>query len=126
MSKLSKLTTNLPPEQLALRAKCFRPTVTFVEFTGEEIEQSIPERFEKIVLEYPEAIAVKTDSKALTYVELDRAANRVAAALLAERGHEPEPIVALVGQDAEAIATILGVFKTGKSCVPLDPGFLQA
>jgi hypothetical protein len=40
--------TNLPPEQQAIRAKCFYPTGSFVEFKREEIEQSIPDQFEKI------------------------------------------------------------------------------
>jgi hypothetical protein len=38
-----------PPEQQAIRAKCFHPTGTFIEFAKEEIEQSIPARFEKMV-----------------------------------------------------------------------------
>jgi len=54
MNKFSKGALNLPPEQEAIRAKCFHPTGTFVEFKKEEIEQSIPERFEKIVRQYPE------------------------------------------------------------------------
>jgi len=60
MSDLSRPVTKLPPEQEAIRAKCFHPTETFVEFKKEEIEQSIPQRFEKIVRQYPERIAVKT------------------------------------------------------------------
>ena len=49
----------LPLEQEAIRAKCFHPTGKFVEFTKKELEQSIPERFEKIVADYPEGLAVK-------------------------------------------------------------------
>jgi hypothetical protein len=45
MSDLSSLDTDLPPEQQAIRETCFHPTGIFVEFTEEEIEQSIPERF---------------------------------------------------------------------------------
>jgi hypothetical protein len=40
--------TNPPPEQEAMRAKCFHPTGTFVEFKKEELEQSVSQRFEKI------------------------------------------------------------------------------
>jgi hypothetical protein len=39
----------LPTEQQAIRAKCFHPAGTFIEFPREEIEQSIAERFGKIV-----------------------------------------------------------------------------
>ena len=36
------------------------PTNPFIEFKKEEIEQSIPERFEQIVQLYPDRLAVKT------------------------------------------------------------------
>lgn len=38
------------------------PTNTFVEFRKEEVEQSIPDRFEKIVATYPAPIAVKAQN----------------------------------------------------------------
>jgi non-ribosomal peptide synthetase component F len=63
--------SQLPPDQQAIRDKCFHPTGTFVEFPKEEIEQSIPERFEKIVRLYPDRIAVKTANQAWTYAELN-------------------------------------------------------
>ncbi|HEY7165359.1 MAG TPA: hypothetical protein VIB79_12405, partial [Candidatus Binatia bacterium] len=49
MSEFLVTDMKLPPEQLAIRAKCFHPSGRFEEFTKEEVEQSIPERFEKIV-----------------------------------------------------------------------------
>jgi hypothetical protein len=76
MSNPFKHTVNLPPEQEAVRARCFHPTGTFVEFKPEEIEQSIPERFEQQVAKYPDLIAVKTKADALTYAELNQAVNR--------------------------------------------------
>ena len=36
----------LPPEQETIRAKCFHPRGTFVEFPEEDVETSIPARFE--------------------------------------------------------------------------------
>ena len=56
----------LPAEQQAIRDKCFHPSGTFVEFAKEEIEQSIPERFEKIVARFPDHIAVKSKNQTLT------------------------------------------------------------
>jgi len=38
----------LPPEQQAIRDKCFHPSGTFVGFPIEDVETSIPARFEKI------------------------------------------------------------------------------
>ena len=121
MSELSKPVANLPPEQQAIRAKCFHPTGTFVEFPKEEIEQSIPERFERIVRKYPERIAVKTKYRQLTYAELNHAANRVAQAILAQRGISPEPIGLLFPKDLPLTIAIFGVLKAGKIYMLLDP-----
>ena len=49
MSEISASLSKLPPEQEAIRAKCFHPSGTFVEFPIEDVETSIPARFEKIV-----------------------------------------------------------------------------
>jgi len=76
----STISVRLPPEQEAIRQKCFHPSGSFIEFRKEEIEQSIPSRFEKIARKYPDRIAVKTESHVLTYAELNATANRVARA----------------------------------------------
>jgi non-ribosomal peptide synthetase component F len=70
----------LPPEQEAIRAKCFHPSGTFVEFPEGEIELSIPERFEKIVGTFPDRLALKSKNCALTYRQLNEAVNRVTGA----------------------------------------------
>ena len=81
----------LPPEQEAIRAKCFHPTGTFIEFKKEEIEQSIPDRFEEQVRRYPDWLAVKTRSHQLTYDELNKAANRIARVILTRAGRDRNP-----------------------------------
>ena len=113
--------SNLPPEQQAIRAKCFHPTGTFIEFAKEEVEQSIPERFEKIVSTYPKHIAVKTRNQQLTYAELNHAANRVAHTILAHRGEGQEPVALLLPKGAPLTVAIFGVLKAGKIYVFLDP-----
>ena len=120
MSELSNPVPNLPPEQEAIRAKCFHPTGTFVEFKREEIEQSIPERFEKIVRMYPERTAVKTQNCTLTYETLNKSANRAANAIFSRLGVGQKPVALLLDNDASLIAAILGVLKAGKMYVPLD------
>ena len=111
----------LPPEQQAIRAKCFHPTGDFTELQPEEIEQSAPERFEKIVGRYPDRLALKTRTCALTYRQLNAAANSVARAILATRGEKSEPVALIFEQGAPAIIAIFAVLKTGKFYVPLDP-----
>jgi len=66
MGDLSGSFVELPPEQQAIRAKCFHPSGVFIEFRKEEIEQSIPDRFEQQVAKYPNRIAIKTGNHTLT------------------------------------------------------------
>ena len=72
----------LPAEQESIRAKCFHPRGAFVEFPDEDVETSIPVRFEKIVRAQPDHSAIKTPEYELTYDELNSAANRVAHKLI--------------------------------------------
>ncbi len=110
----------LPPEQEAIRDKCFHPSGTFVEFPKEEIEQSIPERFEKIVRLHPGRLAVKMGERALTYDELNKVANQIARAILVRRGQGSEPIALLFEHGIEVVAAIIGVLKAGKFYVAMD------
>ncbi len=123
MTNIFTAISDLPPEQRAIRAKCFHPTGRFIEFKSEEIEQSIPDRFEQMVRLYPSRLAVKTKNQTLTYDELNKAANRVANAILAQRGEGQELIAVLLEHDAQVITAILGVLKAGKIYVPLNPSF---
>jgi amino acid adenylation domain-containing protein len=113
----------LPPEQEAIRAKCFHPMGTFVEFKKEEVEQSIPRRFEEIVRQYPDRVAVKTGNHTLTYGALNEIANRIARVILAHRGEGEEPVAFLLEHGAGLMAAILGILKAGKLYVSLDPAF---
>ena len=114
---------DIPLHQQAIRARCFHPTGTFVEFKKEETEQSIPDRFEQQVRRYPKRPAVKTKNEELTYDGVNGAANRVARAILARRGKGEEPVALLFEQGSPAMVAILGVLKSGKFYVPLDPLF---
>jgi amino acid adenylation domain-containing protein len=114
-------TRALPPEQLAIRDKCFHPSGIFIEFKKEEVEQSIPERFEKIVRNFTDRIAVKIDGQDVTYAELNAMANRVARAITAENVSETKPVALLFAKGIPQVAAMLGVLKAGRFFVPLDP-----
>ena len=88
----SKSRLKLPPEQQAIRDRCFHPSGRFVEFPIEDVERSIPERFERIVRQYPDRIAVKTRDHQFTYDELNKRANRLAHYILTRRGPAQEPV----------------------------------
>jgi len=126
MIELSKNADDILRHQQTIRDKCLHPSGTFIEFKKEEIEQSIPDLFEKQVGKYPDRLAVKSKDDELTYAGLNAAANRVAWAILAQRGPGEEPIALLFQQGASAIAAILGVLKAGKFYVPLDPSYPPA
>lgn len=121
MTSLSELSNNLPLEQQRVRARCFHPTGRFIEFEKDEVEQSIPDRFEKMVRRHPQRIAVKTKNHTLTYRELNKSANRLAHAILARCGTGQQPVALLLENDAPIIAIILAILKAGKICVVLDP-----
>ena len=123
MCDLSNRMSDLPLQQQAIWARCVHPTGTFMEFKTAEVEQSIPDRFEQQVAQYPERIAVQMADGAFTYHELNKMTNRVARAILARQGTGPEPVGLLFENGIQAISAILGVLKAGKFYIPLDPSF---
>jgi amino acid adenylation domain-containing protein len=121
--KLRPSILDLPQEQQAIRAKCFHLSNSFIPFKKDDIEQSIPNRFEQRVKKHPDRIAIKSKNHALTYDDVNKTSNRIARAILEQRGSGEEPIALLLENDAAMIATMLGALKAGKTYVPLDPSF---
>jgi amino acid adenylation domain-containing protein len=97
------------------------PTNPFIPFQKQEIEQSIPGRFEQQVSQHPNRLAVKGRRSALTYEDLNRYANRIGRAILAARGDSEETVGLLLQKDVPFFAALLGALKAGKIYVPLDP-----
>jgi len=126
VSESIRRSMKLPPEQQTIRAKCFHPTGSFVEFSKEEVEQSIPDRFEKIVQLYPNRIAIKTSNQTLTYAELNATANRLARAILTQQGSKADPVGLLFEKGVPLMAAMLAVLKAGRSFVLLDPSLPRA
>ena len=112
---------NLPAQQQALRARCFHPSGTFVEFPKADAERSIPERFEKIARQYPDRVAVKTRTEALTYDRLNKRANRLARELLAQRGAAPESVALYLDDWCGLVIAHMAVLKAGKFSVAVEP-----
>ncbi|MBP2473028.1 amino acid adenylation domain-containing protein/non-ribosomal peptide synthase protein (TIGR01720 family) [Crossiella equi] len=82
---------------------------------------SVVELFARRVAASPDAPAVLSESRNLSYAELDRAANRVAHRLRAE-GLGAEDVVGLsMPPTADLVVALLGVLKAGAAFVPLDP-----
>ncbi|HZF07267.1 MAG TPA: amino acid adenylation domain-containing protein, partial [Thermoanaerobaculia bacterium] len=71
----------------------------------------------------PDAIAVISHERALTYAELDRRADRLAHRLRA-LGVVPEARVGLcLARDPDLLVGVLGVWKAGGAYLPLDPAY---
>jgi amino acid adenylation domain-containing protein len=71
----------------------------------------------------PRAVAVRFGTRQLTYEELDRRADELAAYLIAQ-GVGPEVLVGIyIGRSPEMLVALLGVLKAGGAYVPLDPNF---
>jgi len=117
---------HFPKEQLRVLSKCKHPKGTFVPFRKKENEQSISDRFEKQVEQYPDRIAVKSRYHELTYKMLNQAANHVAWSILNEHGKGEAPVALILENGAPMISAILGVLKAGKIYVPLDPSLPTA
>jgi amino acid adenylation domain-containing protein len=114
---------SIPEEQLRIREKCYHPSGAFEEFKKEGIDQSILDRFEQQVQLYPHRLAVKTKDQILSYDALNKAANRMAHAILAASGGGNEPIGLLLEHGLPMVTGFLGALKAGKICVPLDPSY---
>jgi len=102
------------------------PASEISEFAKDDIEQSIPSRFEQQVGLYPHHLAIKSKTKTLTYDELNKAANRIARVVLAKCGEGQEPVALLFGHDIPVIVAIMAVLKAGKIYSVMDPSFPQA
>ena len=71
----------------------------------------------------PEATAIVTDSRELTYRELDARSNQLARVLI-EYGAGPETAVAMaIHRSVESVLATWAIAKTGAAFVPVDPGY---
>jgi amino acid adenylation domain-containing protein len=82
--------------------------------------RTLSETVEQRVRERPDALAVRTRARSITYAELNREANRLAHALLRLRGARSEPVALLLTDDIRLIVAMLATVKAGKFYIPLD------
>ncbi|WP_199296744.1 non-ribosomal peptide synthetase [Leptolyngbya sp. FACHB-711] len=79
--------------------------------------------FERQANQFPERIALVTESESLSYAELNDRADRLANTLK-QIGAQPNDLVGLcVDRSADLIIGILGILKTGAAYVPIDPSY---
>lgn len=79
--------------------------------------------FESLAESNPEAIAIVSEQKSLTYEELNQKADYLAQ-ILRQMGVQPNSLVGLcVDRSADMVIGILGILKAGGAFVPLDPNY---
>lgn len=115
-----KIAQPLPAWQQAIVDNCHHPAGTWELFPTDAYEESFPARFETIAARFPDRLAVVDTQRALTYADLNAAANRVAHGLVAQLGPGPGPIIHLFEQTVEGIIAIVAIAKAGKFYVPFD------
>jgi len=83
-------------------------------------DQGLYRIFAGVAASTPDAIAIHTETRTLTYSQLATAAGNVAAALVF-RGVQPGDFVALLeSRSVDAIIAMLGILRAGAAYVPLD------
>ncbi|MFC8226301.1 non-ribosomal peptide synthase/polyketide synthase [Streptomyces sp. NPDC057287] len=116
LSRIDVLSAEERHELLAARNDTARPAA----------DTTLPALFEEWVRVTPEAPAVVFEDTVLSYGELNRRANRLAHALIAQ-GVGPEQVVALrMPRSAELVVAVLAVLKTGAAYLPVDPDYPAA
>jgi len=90
-------------------------------------DAAVQELFESWAELTPDAVAVRCeDGGSLTYAELNRRANRLAASLRAALQQPASYVGILLPRSEHAVTAMLGILKAGAAYVPLDPRDPQA
>lgn len=84
-------------------------------------DKTVIDLFREQVTKVPDNIAVKDDFKSYSYKELDLISDRIACEIAANFGSNYEPIGVCIKRSTELIPLLLGIFKAGKSYIPIDP-----
>ena len=113
----------LPEAQRGVRARCYHPSGMFVPFPAEALTASLSQRFEQMVQNDPNRIAVRTRSQTYTYSELDVLADRIAKTILVQSTARHEPVSLLFRHGASVIGAMIGALKAGRPYVALDTSY---
>ena len=120
------MTGNCCIEQLEAISTEERKKLLF-ELMGEELHfdqnETIPGLFYKAVLKYGTRNAVYAGKNSFTYVELDKASNRVANALLNRGIKSGDFVMFMLQRDHRLLPVMLGILKSGAVFVPVDPAY---
>ncbi|MEV4224414.1 amino acid adenylation domain-containing protein [Nonomuraea sp. NPDC049725] len=89
---------------------------------GEE-GPAVPESFARWAAATPDAPAVVCGDLTLTYAEVDREADDLAARLRSAGIPADTPVAVLLGRGARLVPALMGVLKAGLPYLPVDPAY---
>ena len=90
-------------------------------FPAAEVEGSVPARFARVAASRGDALAIVAEGDRLTYGELDRRSDALAAAIADAGGALEAPVAVYAPAPVATILAMLATWKAGRFCVPLDP-----
>jgi amino acid adenylation domain-containing protein len=115
--------SKLPPEQQAIRDKCFHPSGRFVEFPIADVETSIPACFERVATNCSDRVAVQDGENKWTYAQLNHLSNQLARVIRARGGLQKQPVALILGDRLLTVAAMLAVLKSANFYVVMDVSY---
>ncbi|RUT69549.1 amino acid adenylation domain-containing protein [Flavobacterium cupreum] len=80
--------------------------------------------FQQQVENFPGKEALKDEYRSYSYAELHKLSNQIAQYLITTYGKKDKsPIAVLLERSANMVVVLLGILKSGRSYIPLDPAF---
>lgn len=80
--------------------------------------------FEDQIQHFPRKEALRDDYKSYSYSELDKLSSQFSEQIIAAYGeNDQSPISVLLGRSVDMVVVLLGILKSGRSYIPLDPAF---
>jgi amino acid adenylation domain-containing protein len=79
-------------------------------------------RFETVVQQSPDAVAVKDESRTYTYSEVERFSRELAYRLTQIQPNASSKVGVLANQSADALVIVLAILRAGGTCIPIHSG----
>jgi len=87
-------------------------------------EKTFLDAFEKQAINAPDAMAIIDDSSSYTYASIHKLSGKIGTYINTEfTGQEKLPIAVMMNRSADMLAILLGIMKSGRAYIPLDPTF---
>ncbi len=91
--------------------------------TGYPEKKSLGNLISEQATQSPERLAVKFKDTTLTYKNLNKQVNQLAALLISQNITVGDKVGVALGRSAEMVIALLAIMKAGAAYVPLDPNF---